>query len=164
MYELHQNEQYFFDTKTTNKVADLLEPSDRSCVLCAPMVGMELEDRGCDVTTLDIDERFADLRSFRRWDLYRPERLDATVDVIFRDPPFFNVSLSQLFNAIRVLAHYDVRQHVAIGYLKRRSTAVESVFSPFGLRRISFALGYRTVQKCERNDIAVFANFEWTTK
>lgn len=160
MKERHDQEQYFFNQQTVDAVADLLEPFERPCVLCAPMVGIELEDRGTDVVTLDIDERFNALRSFRRWDLYRPERIEQRFGVIFVDPPFFGPSLSQLFHALRVLAHFDFTQRIAVSYLVRRRNAVLGTFVPFMLRATGFCPGYRTVKRCERNDIEVFANFE----
>ncbi|MCG8405414.1 MAG: protein-lysine N-methyltransferase [Phycisphaerales bacterium] len=159
MQERHENEQYFFDQKAVDAVADLLEPFERPCVLCAPMVGVELEDRGTDVVMLDIDERFASHRSFRRWDLYRPERLEQRFGVVFCDPPFFNVSLSQLFHALRVLAHFDFGQPIAISYLSRRRNALLSTFAPFGVQETTDRLRYRTVKECRKNEIVLFANF-----
>ncbi len=159
MEECHDNEQYFFDQQTVDAVADLLEPFDRPCVLCAPMVGAELENRGTEVATLDIDDRFRSLRGFRRWDLSRPERLDQRFGVVFCDPPFFNVSLGRLFNALRVLAQYDFVQPVAVSYLARRRKAVLSTFAPFGLQPVAFDLSYRSVKRCEKNDVELFTNF-----
>lgn len=159
MEERHENEQYFFTPRTVADVCDALDGFERSCVLCAPMVGGELERRGREVATLDVDERFASLKSFRKWDLYRPERIETKFDVIFCDPPFFNASLSQLFKALRMLAHFDFGQKLALSYLKRREDAVLGTFAPFGLEPTGFCPAYQTVQKCERNDIEVYANF-----
>lgn len=155
------NEQYFFDELTVTAVCDILERFGSQCVLCAPTVGAELERRGARVLTLDIDERFCALRSFRKWDLYRPERIETKFHVIFCDPPFFNASLSQLFNAMRILAQFDLSQKMAMSYLKRRAAVVLGTFAPFGLKPTGFCPAYRTVQKCERNDIEVYANFEF---
>lgn len=159
MDERHENEQYFFTQATAGDFADLLEPFDRPCVLCAPKVGAELEERGVDVVTLDIDERFASLRSFRRWDIYRPERLEHRFGVVFCDPPFFNVSLSQLFRAVRVLAHFDFAQRVAVTYLTRRREALLATLAPFKLQPFPFEIRYLTVQPCSRNRIELFTNF-----
>lgn len=160
MQERHEHEQYFFDQATADAVADILEPYERPCVLCAPTAGIELEDRGASVTTLDVDERFAKLRSFRRWDLSRPEPIESRFDVILCDPPFFLYSLSQLFQAIRVLAEYDYGQRVAITYLARRRHAILGTFAPFGLEETGVQLGYRTVRKVAKNEIVLFANFK----
>lgn len=160
MEERHEREQYFFDQPTLDAVADLLEPLGRVCLLCAPMVGVEMEDRGCDSIVLDLDERFSHLRGFRRWDIYRPTYLAERFDVIFADPPFFNVSLSQLFAAIRLLSHHDFSQRVMVGYLTRRANALLATFAPFGLRPTGIRPTYKTVDTAERNKIELFANFQ----
>ena len=71
-----------------------------------------------------IDERFADLAGFRRYDVHRPEWLDAEYGVIVCDPPFFRVSLSQLFDAVRIVAGNDFTKPLLISYLRRRASAV----------------------------------------
>lgn len=159
MHEIHANEQYFFQYQTIDAVADLLEDFERPCVLCAPTVGLELEEHGVDVTTLDIDERFNDLAGFQSWDIFRPQHLQQRFDVIFCDPPFFNVSLSQLFAAIRMLAHFDFNQQLMVSYLKRRQNALLGTFGPFNLEATDWSPQYRTVQPCEKNEIEFFANF-----
>ena len=160
MQENHQNEQYFFDQPTIEAMCDWLEEFENPCVICAPMLGRSMHDRGKDIATLDIDERFSDLPRFRRWDLYRPEHLDERFDVIVCDPPFFNVSLSQLFQAMRLLSHFDFDQRLMIGYLSRRASAVVGTFAKFGLEPTGQCPAYQTVKNCERNDIEFFANFE----
>src|SRR5690349_5948980 len=100
MYELHENEQYFFDEPTLDRLARFLEPWRAPCCLCAPLLGKRLAQRGLAVHVLDIDERFANVRGFQRYDIYRPTWLGVEFGIILCDPPFFNVSLAQLFTAI----------------------------------------------------------------
>src|SRR5215468_7396332 len=100
MYELHKNEQYFFDNETIQQLTGILKPFENICVLCAPMLGKSLNKTGSNVTILDIDDRFADEKGYLNWSIYKPQWIDKTFDIIFCDPPFFNVSLSQLFKAI----------------------------------------------------------------
>jgi len=160
MYEIHANEQYFFDQPTLDRLCDLLIGFDRVCVLCAPRLGGALEQRGREVRTLDIDDRFEHLHGFLRWDLDRPEHLGERFDVILCDPPFFNVSLSQLFTAIRMLSGFDFTQKIAVSYLTRRAEAVLGTFAPFNLRPTGVHPGYVTVQQCAKNDIEFYANFD----
>jgi hypothetical protein len=159
MEERHEREQYFFDRESLAALADFVSRFERPCCLCAPMVGGELQRRGRTVRVLDVDRRFADLPGFVEWDLYRPRHLDETFDLILCDPPFFNVSLSQLFTAVRLLAHFDLTCRVMISYPVRRSGALLGAFSPFMLRPTGYRPGYQTVQKCEKNDIEFYANF-----
>ena len=110
---------------------------------------------------LDTDTRFADLPFFREWNLYRPTPLDESFDLILCDPPFFNVSLSQLFTAIRLLAKFDYSHKIAIAYLGRRESALLGTFARFNLAPTGFFPIYQTVQSCAKNDIQFYANFEW---
>jgi hypothetical protein len=160
MEERHEREQYFFDRPTLDALADLLGRFERPCCLCAPMLGGEMHRRGRVVRVLDVDRRFADLAGFVEWDLYRPRHLDEDFDLLLCDPPFFNVSLSQLFTAARLLCHFDLSRKVMISYPVRRQNAILGTFAPFNLKPTGYHPGYRTVQKCEKNDIEFYANFE----
>jgi hypothetical protein len=159
--ENHQREQYFFDEPTLAALADYVSAFSNPCLLCAPMVGRELHRRGRTVRVLDVDRRFAGLPGFVEWDLYRPRHLDEDFDLVLCDPPFFNVSLSQLFTAIRLLARFDYAQRIAIAYLVRRESAILGTFARFNLAPTGFFPSYQTVQSCAKNDIQFYANFDW---
>ena len=159
MHEKHENEQYFFDRPTLATLADAVAAFPNPCCLCAPLLGQELERRGVDVRVLDIDERFAGLRGFRRYDLYRPEWLGEAFGLIVCDPPFFGVSLSQLFTAIRLLSRNDYSQPLLISYLARRASNILGTFARFGLAPTGYRPRYLTVQDQDtRNAIEFFAN------
>lgn len=160
MYELHENEQYFFAEPTLTHLATFLARFTAPCCLCAPLVGRRLTEQGVAVTILDIDERFATVPGFRRYNLYHPEWLDREFDIIVCDPPFFNVSLSQLFAALRLLSHNRFEQPLLISYLQRRSAAILGAFARFGLQPTGYLPSYQTVQVVERNVIEFFGNLE----
>jgi len=158
MHENHQKEQYFFDEATITALTDFSMGFERICCLCTPTIGEALLKRGKACTILDTDERFADLPGFRSYDLYRPDYLPDTFDLIICDPPFFNVSLSQLFKAIRILAHFNLEQPLLLAYLGRRRYSVTGTFAPFGLRQTEKKAHYLTVQSSAKNDIYFFSN------
>ncbi len=163
MYELHQNEQYFFRASTVQALADFLSRYAHPCCLCAPMVGRRLAESGCRVTILDSDERFAGVPGFRRYDLYRPEWLADRFDLILCDPPFFRVALSDLFRAVRQLSHNDFRQPMLLSYLTRRAPAVTATFASFRLQTTGIAPQYRTVRAIAKNDVELFSNLDSET-
>ena len=158
MDELHDNEQYFFDEPTLDQLAEFLSSWSRPCCLCAPLLGQRLAKRGVDVTILDVDQRFAGTLGFRHWDLRRPQWLGIEFDLIICDPPFFNLSLSQLFTAIRTLACNRFEQSLLLFYLQRRGQAVTQSFARFGLTRTGYCPGYQTVQNVDRNVVEMFGN------
>jgi hypothetical protein len=158
MYERHEHEQYFWDEPTISHLADIAAQYPLPCCLCAPLLGQELEQRGVETRTLDLDTRFADLGGFREWNLYRPEWLGETFGLIVCDPPFFGVSLSQLFTAIRLLSRHDYAQPLLICYLSRRAINIQSTFWRFNLEPTGYEPGYRTVKDLDRNRIEFFGN------
>jgi hypothetical protein len=46
MDERHENEQYFFDAPTLERLTDFLSGWENACCLCAPMLGRHLAPRG----------------------------------------------------------------------------------------------------------------------
>jgi 16S rRNA G966 N2-methylase RsmD len=162
MQELHENEQYFFRRETLDALAAILSPYENPCILCAPTLAQHIQDAARPprrVSALDIDTRFAkSLPGFRLWNLYKPEHIDEQFDVIFCDPPFFNVSLSQLFTAIRMLAKFQYEQPLMLCYLTRREQALLGAFARFNLQPTGIFPLYQTVQNVERNGIQLYAN------
>lgn len=157
--EKHEREQYFYDERTLAELADLVGHFERPCLLCAPMLGRALHERGRDVAVLDVDRRFADLPGFVEWDLCRPRPVGQAFDLILCDPPLVAAPLSQLFQAVSVLCRFDFTRHVAVTYLWRRRSAVLGTFVPFGLKAAGYQPTYATVEACERNRVEFFANF-----
>ena len=158
--EHHEREQYFFDAATLDELTRFVARFERPCLLCAPMLGRTLHRRGRDVRVLDVDRRFADVPGFVEWDVYRPRHLDEAFDLVVCDPPFFNVSLSQLFTAVRLLCRFDFGHRLMISYPVRRRGALLGTFAPFNLAPTGSRPEYLSVQRCGKNDIEFYANFE----
>ncbi len=158
MDELHSLEQYFFDSETLAHLVEFLGDFKKPCCLCAPLLGKALVERGVSVTILDTDDRFASVPGYVPFNVYRPEWTGQSFDIIFCDPPFFHVSLSQLFHAVRLVASNDFGQRLMLCYLRRRAAAVLGTFSPFGLLGTGYLPSYQTVQRTERNEIEIFSN------
>ena len=160
MHERHEHEQYFFDAPTLARLADVVAQFEHPCCLCAPMLGKALVERGVAVRILDLDERFASLPGFQRYDLHRPEWLGESFGVIVCDPPFFTVSLARLFAALRTLSRNDYRQPLLLSYLRRREAKLLQTFARFRLASTGFFPTYETVQPIEKNEIALYGNVE----
>jgi hypothetical protein len=159
MHENHAIEQYFWDEPTLDWLAQLVEGlSSSPCCLCAPMLGKKLIERGGSPAILDIDERFSDLPGFQKYNIYRPHWIEESYDLIICDPPFWNVRLSQLFTAIRKLAHFDYQQKMLVSYPTRRGSALQAVFWSFGLEPTGIQPKYVTVQDKDYNQIEFLGN------
>ncbi len=160
MRENHEREQYFFDAPTLAHLTAFVSKFAAPCCVCAPFLGRRLSEEGVSVTILDIDERFADLPGFMRYDIRKPVWLDQTFDLIVCDPPFFDVSLSQLFSALRTVSHNDFRQPLLISYLTRRESALLGIFAPFSLRSTGYRPKYETVRDDPKNEIEFYGNLD----
>ena len=158
MYELHENEQYFFDRPTLTHMAGFISAYPNPCCICCPLLGRELTTLGVPVRILDIDERFSDLPGFRRYDLHRPEWLGEEFGIIVCDPPFYNLSLSRLFAGLRLLSRNLYTQPLLVSYLVRRSSGILGTFSRFNLEPTNYRPTYQTVQKVPRNEIEFYGN------
>lgn len=158
MHERHENEQYFFDDPTLDTLSSFLLAFETPCCICAPRLGQRLIERGGSPKILDIDTRFEHLPGFRLFDLQRPRWLGERYDIIVCDPPFYNVSLSRLFAALRLLSRNTFTQPLMLSYLSRRSQAILGTFAPFGLAPSGYRPSYQTVQRSERNEIEFFTN------
>lgn len=145
MHEDHKLEQYFFDEPTLARLTEFVSGYKRPVLLCAPMLGRYMEERGHPVQVLDVDRRFADLPGFRYWNIHNPEWLGYRPGLILCDPPFHTVKLDRLFKALRVLAGFDVTVPLAVTWLKRRERALMGTFAPFGLEPTGYRPGYVSV-------------------
>jgi len=158
--EKHELEQYFFDQDTIDELVELVDCFENPCCVCTPMVAQAMLERGREVAIFDIDERFSSMPGFRRWDLEQPVYLNEEFDFVICDPPFFNLSLRQLFHAMRTLTHFRYDTPLAITYLMRRSAAFVRAMGHFEMVDTGYRPGYATVEASEKNEIGFFSNFE----
>ncbi|MEO0740179.1 MAG: RNA 2'-phosphotransferase [Bacteroidota bacterium] len=156
--ERHDREQYFFDADTRDALADALAAYDHVCCFCAPTLAETLAKRGQQVTLLDLDGRFADVPGFQRYDLTKPEWLEAEFDVIVCDPPFFTVSLTQLRQALAMLSHHRAEVPVLVAYLTRRDRKLLTTFADHDFWPTGFFPSYKTVADTEKNEIQFYGN------
>jgi hypothetical protein len=159
VHEDHQREQYFFDPPTVARLAALLSRYERPCCLCAPTLAEALQRRGRPARLLEVDERFARLPGFLRWDLYRPQPLAERFDVLFCDPPFRKVTLAQLFSALRVLCQGDFATPLLLCHLASRERDVRGALGRFGLAPTGIEPGYVSVRPVEEHRVMLYANF-----
>lgn len=158
MEERHDREQYFFDEATLSQLMALCGGYERVACVCAPTLGRALAAIGEQPCILDIDERFADVPGFTRFDLQAPSWLGDAFDLVVCDPPFFTVSLGCLFTALAMVTQHDHRRPLLVSYLSRRADAVVRAGQRFGLRATGLSVGYETVADVEKNEIEWFTN------
>jgi hypothetical protein len=145
MQEIHRNEQYFFDEPTLARLAEVVQGFENPVLLCCPMLGQYLWERGLEVPVLDIDGRFSGLPGFVHWNIHRPAALPVKPDLLVCDPPFWTVKLDRLYRAFMALTHGDPTVPVVMTWLGRREHALLGTLHQFGLEPTPFRPGYVTV-------------------
>lgn len=163
MNELHENEQYFFTKEFEDWYVNTLVnffPDKKICCVCCPRIGVRLVEAGLDVKILDIDTRFNTYTQFVYYDVKDPQYLEDEFDVIVCDPPFFNVSFTELLHAIKTLTHFTMYKTVFMTYLKRREEKFLTKFQDFDLYRVKNRPQYQTVDVTDpKNDIRLYCNY-----
>jgi hypothetical protein len=158
MRERQEIEQYFFDRVTLDHLARLAARFPNPCCLCTPSLGAELESRDVEAVTLDIDERFAHLRGFRRYDVLKPEALDDRFGIILCDPPFLSITMPQLCDVMRLLSHGDYHRPIIVNYWVSKSRDITSAFASFGLKPTGYRPTYTSIQNTGRNAMQLYSN------
>lgn len=160
--EKRELEQYFFDDSTLEKLEGIVEKGGFRKIAClgVPTLAARLESRGKDVTLLDLDTRWAShLEDFKEWDIKKPSYLQEEFDLIICDPPFFDVGLAQLRQALKILSHFNPSQKILVSYLVRRSGTFLRSLRFFNLRETGFFPTYSGIPRTRKNDVQFFANF-----
>jgi hypothetical protein len=163
MEELHENEQYFFTKEFENWFVGTIVnffQGKKICCVCCPMIGARLVEAGMDVKILDIDRRFEKYEQFIYYDIKDPKYLDYEFDLIVCDPPFFNVSFTELLKAIKTLTHFTMYKSIFMTYLYRREIKFLDMFADYDLYRIKDRPQYKTLDVTDpKNDIRLYCNY-----
>lgn len=160
MEELHQYEQFFYEPNTLSQLAEFVTKFEKICCVCTPLLGKFLVEKGKSVTILDIDTRFDSVAGFQQYNLYEPQPLEETYELLICDPPFQKISLSQLFKALRVLSGNNFAQPILLSFLQERANDVLGTFAPFQLQKTGYYPQYVSLRKQEWEHIEFFSNLE----
>lgn len=128
---------------------------EKPALVGMPSVAVAFEQIGRDCLFLDRDDRFAKLLgSFVYYDLHRPRPLpEADVDAIFVDPPFANVSPTELASALRLIAARPLPLFIC--FPMKRHAQLAAAIGVHNLTHIGPALGYKAGHM--PNQVALFA-------
>jgi len=141
--EDHRFEQFFYDAATSAKMMRLVRRFEKPLLVCVPSIAAKLDAAGADYLLLDLDERFATLKSFEPFDLRQPKRVEYAFDALFLDPPFANVTPEELATAVAALCG-SRNVPIFVGYNLQRADELVEAFGAFDLRDTGDVLGYAT--------------------
>jgi len=157
-------EQYFWNQGTVERLMKALEYTGDCCCLTTPTLAHKMHETGREETLLDIDTRFEYLPKYRYWDILKPAPVDAgngkPFHIIVFDPPFFYISLAQLYTAVLEVCKNDTSTKLMLGFLKREEPALLKTFAAFNLKRTNFVLEYATVKENKWTNYCLFSNVD----
>ena len=134
------------------------------CLLCAPSLATAFyEKHDINVTCLDIDTRFANLPSFRYFDILNPEPFENDFEILLIDPPFFYISLEQMATAVSMVTNSSRAKggcKLMISFMVKDEPRVKQAFKAFGLERTNLELEYATVQPNRWSNYCLWSNVD----
>eukprot|EP00762_Andalucia_godoyi_P008432 ANDGO_04646.mRNA.1 hypothetical protein EMIHUDRAFT_221672 len=165
--ERHDLEQYFWTQDTVFRLMAAMAHETDCCCLAVPSLCHAWHLKGRDEPLLDIDTRFSYLPGFRYFDIRHPESTydehssENAFRVIAFDPPFFYISMEQLFHAVCVIAKNDFRNtKLLVTFLKREEPLLLKTFAPFRLARTNFPVQYAAVKSNKWTNYALYSNID----
>jgi len=161
-------EQYFWTEKTIDGILNGLRLTfdpDANCCLCTPSLAHAWWAEGKEVSLLDIDTRFEYLPKFQYFDLRSPQNADLQPDqenwrVLVFDPPFFYISIEDLFQAVAYVCQGKFETKLLLGFLKREEKCLLETFKLFKLKRTNFGLEYAHVKPNKWVNYAMYSNVD----
>ncbi|MFX0094124.1 MAG: hypothetical protein ACFFBD_20470, partial [Candidatus Hodarchaeota archaeon] len=132
------------------------------CCLATPTLGdayWRQKDKAVDV--LDIDTRFAYLPKYRYYDIRFPYYYNTEINLLVVDPPYFRVTIDELYGCIIELTQGNFKTKLVIGYLKRFEREFLQKFAPFNLKPTKFPLEYQTLRPNKWRNCRLYSNYDF---
>jgi hypothetical protein len=157
-------EQYFWSADVVRRIRDALIFTDEGscCCFTTPSLTEGFLEQGRDEPLLDIDIRFNYLKLFQQFDIKNPHEPGGMENfkVIIIDPPFFNISIMELFHATNVITNNNFNTNIIIGFLKRYEYALLETFKPYGISETSMNLEYAHIKPNKWPNFTLYSNID----
>ena len=145
--ENRELEQFFWTSDTVKKLLSACEYITNTCCFTTPSLAHEFFEKGRNEKLLDIDERFSYLPRFEKFDIKKPHSLDEeSFNIIVIDPPFFNVTTQELFDATNIITKNNYSTNLIIAYLKRFEYPLLETFKPYGISETNYIPEYAHIK------------------
>ncbi len=163
--EDHNYEQFFYSDESTRRIYQLVTTYNYPVLLCNPSLAVMAEkddDNDTSYLLLDRDDRFNFLKGYKEFSLTEPFLVDIRYkyDAIFVDPPFANVSPSQLVKCIRLMGSTEERHSapIFIAYNSKREEELVKAFDELPCPTLTrlFRLNYRSVREDMQDHIYLY--------
>jgi len=153
--EDHNYEQFFYSKSSTESIYQLVKSYSKPLLLCNPSLAVMAEEDGIDYLLLDRDKRFTFLKRFKEFSLTEPFLVTSyEYDSIFLDPPFANVTPSQLVRCIKLMGTKQrLSAPIFIAYNSKREEELIAAFDELPCPPLTrlWRLDYRSVREEDMN-------------
>ena len=160
--ENHDLEQYFWTKNIVKKMLDACQYITNCCCFTTPSLAEGFRKINRDEKLLDIDERFSYFKYFEKFDIKNPHIPDGSGDfnIIVIDPPFFNITTKQLFDALNVITNYNFKTNIIIAYLVRFEYPLLKTFEPYGISETNTVLEYSHIKPNKWRNFKLYSNID----
>uniref|UniRef100_A0A914Z4Z5 N6-adenine methyltransferase n=1 Tax=Panagrolaimus superbus TaxID=310955 RepID=A0A914Z4Z5_9BILA len=159
--ERHDLEQYFWTESTVKRLMNSLNDFyEECCCLTTPSLAHGWHLEGREEWLLDIDRRFEYLPKFRYFNLITPENIEEDFQIIIFDPPFFYISMEQMYKAVCKIVKDNFKTKILIGFLKREERELMRYFGIFGIKPTNFLLEYAQVKPNKWKNYCLYSNVD----
>ena len=158
--ENRELEQYFWTSKTVKDLLKACEFITNTCCFTTPSLAHGFHKNGREEKLLDIDERFNYLPRFEKFDILNPHDVEETFNIIVIDPPFFNISTKELFDATNVITNHDYSTNIVIAYLKRFEYPLLETFKPYGISETNLMPEYAHIKENKWKNFKIYSNID----
>lgn len=159
--ERHDLEQYFWTESTVRKLMNALNDFyEECCCLTTPSLAHGWHLEGREEYLFDIDRRFEYLPKFRYYDLTLPDAVTDSFRIVIFDPPFFYISMEQMYKAVCKIVHNNFKTKILMGFLKREERELMRYFGVFGIKPTNFLLEYATVKPNKWKNYCLYSNVD----
>ncbi len=158
--EKRELEQYFWTSKTVKDILNACQYVTDTCCFTTPSLAHAFHEEGREEKLLDIDERFKYLPRFEKFDIKNPHSIDESFNIIVIDPPFFNISTKELFDATNIITNNDYSTNIIIAYLKRFEYPLLETFKPYGISETNLMPEYAHIKSNKWRNFKIYSNID----
>lgn len=158
--EKREYEQFFWTSGTVKKLMDSCQYITECCCFTTPSLAEGFSKIGRDEKLLDIDERFSYMPRFEKFDIKNPHSIDESFNVIVIDPPFFNVTIKELFDATNIITGNNFNTNIIIAFLVRFEYPLLETFKPYGISETSATPEYAHIKPNKWKNFKLYSNID----
>jgi hypothetical protein len=158
--EKRELEQYFWTSKTVKDLLQACEYISETCCFTTPSLAHEFHINGREEKLLDLDDRFNYLPRFEKFDIKNPHNLDEIFNIIVIDPPFFNITTKELFDATNIITKNNYSTNIIIAYLKRYEYPLLETFKLYGISETNLMPEYAHIKENKWRNFKIYSNID----